>query len=551
MNDSVDRSRASGPDVSLTPESSSYQRVAGGLRASLLLRMLVCGVIVFVTLVLGPPGWQPSDAALAQSATNRAAVVVQFPGGKVDQACVGFDQGQISGYELLKLSNMTLITATSSMGIAVCKIGGIGCDVSNCLTCQGNTYWSYWRVKNGNWAYSNVGAYAAKVDPGGVDGWVWGIGNAPPPTTFEQVCSATVPSPTPIPASATAVATSTTLSTATVVLTATPITPSATPQPTQTRPPSIATWTWTAVPPTQTSIRTNTPVPPTATSVPPVASATQPNAIGDSRSAQATVIPIPASSPPNATGANAYPMPSHTLVAGASSPWTTSVSIAGSPTVVVMPSANQSTLSERVPERSASPATAVPSPQPGSPSPSAGQFGTSSHPLIPTQPVIAGSPPSGAPNTTSQFFPVARESERASDAPVPTIRPRATISLDGGQRQSDVGNSTTLSRQDEARSLLIQTPRPFGAAVAAPGSVAWAHDPAASGLRPIGSAASFEAAPPESRAGQSEQVVNTTQTMNRGIASIGMPPAFTWGHLTFAAMSLGLLGFLTISMRTR
>ena len=56
-------------------------------------------------------------------------------------------------------------------------------------------YWAYYRLVDGAWEYSQVGATGVKVVDGDLQGWSWGPGNfqsgtEPPVVSFAEVCSA-------------------------------------------------------------------------------------------------------------------------------------------------------------------------------------------------------------------------------------------------------------------------------------------------------------------------------------------------------------------------
>lgn len=153
--------------------------------------------------------WRASVAHA--DAPNYAGVVVQHGDGRVETACVAFEEESISGADLLMRSGLDVLMDVSG-GAKVCAIGGEGCQypAESCFCqCEGNgpcVYWSYWHLdpESGTWRYSNLGAGAYQVHHGDVDGWRWGAGtpgNAaePPLLTFAEVCADVLPTPTPIP----------------------------------------------------------------------------------------------------------------------------------------------------------------------------------------------------------------------------------------------------------------------------------------------------------------------------------------------------------------
>lgn len=220
-------------------------------------RWFFSGLIICWILSTGP-----APAALAASrpaqtgGENRAALVVQAADGSTATACVSFTEEQISGYDLLERSGMALVASFDAMGAAVCSINGQGCGADNCFCQFPPNYWSYWRMSGGSWSYSNLGASAAVVHNGDVDGWSWGSGKPPAAApSFDALCGAAEAQPSPT----TAALPSPTAVPPTLEPTWTVwIEPSATPAPTQTDAPtptaiSTATTTPSAV---ATSLRT-------------------------------------------------------------------------------------------------------------------------------------------------------------------------------------------------------------------------------------------------------------------------------------------------------
>jgi hypothetical protein len=135
---------------------------------------------------------------LQEPEPNRAAIVVRLNEDRVESRCVAFYEQSISGQDLLARSGLDVIQEASSAGVFVCSIAAEGCPANDCLCeCKGEpcTYWSYWRLQNGEWRYAGLGAAATEVSAGAVEGWSWGPGSvssaiSPPVVTFEDVCSA-------------------------------------------------------------------------------------------------------------------------------------------------------------------------------------------------------------------------------------------------------------------------------------------------------------------------------------------------------------------------
>ena len=129
---------------------------------------------------------------------HRAGLVIVHSDGSLTTQCVAFAEESIRGAELLARSGLDLAVEASSMGATICRLDGEGCDfpAETCFCqCQGSpcVYWSYWRLTDGAWVYSNAGAGNTMVRDGAVEGWRWGLGTvdaaAPPPDiTFADIC---------------------------------------------------------------------------------------------------------------------------------------------------------------------------------------------------------------------------------------------------------------------------------------------------------------------------------------------------------------------------
>jgi len=191
---------------------------------------------LWVGLVVGSFIWivgalAVAPTAMAQSGANQAGLVVLHGDGRVVTACVAFDKTEISGLALLQRSGLELnIDTGSGMGGTVCRIDSEGCSVpqESCFCrCEGAScsYWSYWRTSAAGWEYSNLGAGSSVVQPGDVEGWMWGQGQAidagmPPALTLAEICQATDTATATIPAPLTTQPTETPAATATPVPTA-------------------------------------------------------------------------------------------------------------------------------------------------------------------------------------------------------------------------------------------------------------------------------------------------------------------------------------------
>jgi hypothetical protein len=283
---------------------------------------VLCALLGLCLGLQGATEWRDRAAYAAEhnQTSNRAGLVVRYGDGSTETACVSFSEEAITGYDLLRRSNIPVIADLGSgMGAFVCKIGNDGCNFpqEDCA-CKFNTeqrYWSYWVLQNGAWQYSNLGAGNASVKSGDVQGWAWSTGSAsteantkPPVLTLAQICSAAAPA-TPTPTH-----TATALPTPTVTPTLTPQPP--TPTPTSTPVPVVNVIAGGQV------ILTDTPQPtPTNAGVVPVVSTQQPTSNAQAQAivvgvVVATAAPEPSASPPPPTP---LPSPSPVQLASATS----------------------------------------------------------------------------------------------------------------------------------------------------------------------------------------------------------------------------------------
>ena len=282
-------------------------------------------LLALVSLCLALIPCQP-PTALAQE-PNRVALVVDFGGGRYVTRCVEFMEDEITGEEVLKRSGLNVIFEYSSTGAAVCKIEDVGCSFPSdpCFCqCQGSdcVYWSYWRVENDRWFYSNEGASMRTVRDGDMEGWAWGSGSMgtsgrqPVWMPFLNICVPPTITPTP---SLTPTETSIPTETPTPTYTFTPLpttaTPTGTVTPTRTRTPTrTPTRTWTPRPsntPRPTGVLVSPTPWPTGT-LPPIPTPTSGAAYPAPPTQQPTPSVIPTlvpSPPPSPTEKPAYPAP--------------------------------------------------------------------------------------------------------------------------------------------------------------------------------------------------------------------------------------------------
>jgi hypothetical protein len=207
----------------------------------------------------------PVTRAWGQDDAGQAALVVVLGDSHVETRCVSLEEGALTGADLLQRTDLDIVFEVSALGQKVCQIEDVGCrypDEPCFCRCMSSdcTYWNYYYRAPGDaaWIYSPLGSGARQIQPGGMEGWVWGDGRTPPPDlAFEDICAPPV--------------------TATATIPPTQAEPSATPQPS---PALRATasgepqTTDEAVPAAATSTQAATPVP-TVTPEPPPAGATQ------------------------------------------------------------------------------------------------------------------------------------------------------------------------------------------------------------------------------------------------------------------------------------
>lgn len=205
-------------------------------------------------------GWLFSLAPVTHAqGPNQIGLVVIHGDGSTVTRCIEFSEPELRGYDLLQHANLELSINADSMGTVICSIDGEGCTFpqEDCF-CGMNQdpprYWSYWRVENGQWIYSNLGSSSSIVKPGAIEGWVWGTGDedeaqSPPPYSLDMICAPATATPQPTPTyPPTATNVPTPLPTSTQLATST-WTPTYTPMPTAT--PTLvqsATPTWTPSP---------------------------------------------------------------------------------------------------------------------------------------------------------------------------------------------------------------------------------------------------------------------------------------------------------------
>jgi hypothetical protein len=135
-------------------------------------------VIVALVVTVTAAGLTAHDARAAGDAT---AVVVIDTGTSVRAAVIHFDTA-VTGIEALQLAGANPVTQIfSGQGGAVCKLDGVGNEPQSCLVGPDSQYWAYWLAHGGatSWSYSRGCACTVTVHDGDVEGWRYGLGDAP------------------------------------------------------------------------------------------------------------------------------------------------------------------------------------------------------------------------------------------------------------------------------------------------------------------------------------------------------------------------------------
>lgn len=157
----------------------------------------LAALLLLVALVRGGAGMASVQDA---SPLDVAGVVVDYGDGRISYAVVPFEEGTISGFEMLRRSGLSLLSVEfGGMGEGVCAIEETGCDLAACRArlCQtgdpDSPFWHYVQSGgDGDWLPAPLGASSSQIEPGDVDGWFWTgaapVAHAP---TLEDIVSQT------------------------------------------------------------------------------------------------------------------------------------------------------------------------------------------------------------------------------------------------------------------------------------------------------------------------------------------------------------------------
>lgn len=140
--------------------------------------------------------------------------VVVDDGTRVLTRCVSFS-GPTTPLQILRNSGLNIVVHEDpSWGIALCKIGSVGCPSDNCFNCNPPYYWAFSRMENGVWVHATAGVACYNDPPstglwgkcpdepnnsspiiydGAIIGFKWVDWNAwpapqPPLYSFEEIC---------------------------------------------------------------------------------------------------------------------------------------------------------------------------------------------------------------------------------------------------------------------------------------------------------------------------------------------------------------------------
>lgn len=134
---------------------------------------LVCGtlfIFLFAAVLSSPT--IPTFAAPEQ--IRRANVIVQFDDFDIAAREITFTKKKISGLTALELTGFKVVTTTTSFGVAVCAIEGVGMPADNCFGDPEGRFWSYNYWDGSAWQPYSVGAGDSKIGDGAIEGWRWG-----------------------------------------------------------------------------------------------------------------------------------------------------------------------------------------------------------------------------------------------------------------------------------------------------------------------------------------------------------------------------------------
>ncbi len=151
---------------------------------------LAFGLLLFLMLWVSIAWMSPMNAAAQENGggndSKELDIVVQFDNQGSIIRNISFTE-EISGLQALLMSDLDVVTVSTSFGPAVCSIEGVGCPADDCF-CGGNFYWGYSYWDGDAWQSYPVGAGSSTISQtGAVEGWLWGqFGDVQTPYSVTQ-----------------------------------------------------------------------------------------------------------------------------------------------------------------------------------------------------------------------------------------------------------------------------------------------------------------------------------------------------------------------------
>lgn len=134
----------------------------------------------------------------AQEPMKVIGLIIIGADGQPRTFCLATTQAKSTGYDLLVASGLDINASIGSMGAAVCTIDHEGCfyPAEPCFCkCVGGrcSYWAYYyRSREADWLYSQIGATSHELQEGDVELWIWRTPNNEedplPDLTWEAIC---------------------------------------------------------------------------------------------------------------------------------------------------------------------------------------------------------------------------------------------------------------------------------------------------------------------------------------------------------------------------
>lgn len=140
-----------------------------------------------------------AGTVFAQSgSTKQVGLVVTFPDGVTHTEIVTVPT-TATALDVLNAGKLSVVSAESSFGPALCKINTTGCSADNCF-CDEKNYWAYYHLSGSTWAGAEEGIGVYVPANGSVEGFAWSGFDAdfrptvqPPVYTFDQLLANQAP----------------------------------------------------------------------------------------------------------------------------------------------------------------------------------------------------------------------------------------------------------------------------------------------------------------------------------------------------------------------